>query len=630
MESDVAGGVASDVAFGLVGGLVFGLASNMANGVASDVASCVMFGAAVGVIVGVMDSVVFGVMVGVMDGVITGVAVSVASILGYFRFITYPINAALSTTAYFKANRNPQTAFRAWRWCPISWNEVIWLPLPYLSDLLVLMTKQHREEGFRQIAFVAAERTLQRRAVLSALAEIAVSDLQAKTPQELASISETLKWTTNAPAELPKELTEALPQFDRIAQQVGQSIELRSQNRKRKALDQALSELQSLQKSLIVTRGKLVPRLLQVANEWQALIKASRQALQSDIEARGEIPNPFVFGTPVTESEYNVFTGRQDIVGHIEESLLNAANLPTLLLFGPRRMGKTSILNQLPRLLGPDFAPAMVDCQAPAVRESANALLRYISEAMSEALQRRRILIDPLSVEALKSEPFGFFEKWLTNVEKALPEQMRVLLCLDEYERLQTALDAGWGADVLDLLRNTFQHRRRIAMMFTGAHRFAELGPAWTDRFISARNIRVSFLKPDEVVPLLTKPIPDFDMTYADGALEGIISATNGQPFLIQGIGFELVQFMNEGKRKQATIADVEEAISRTLSSGDAYFFNVWSDAGEDGQAILQAIATSSPVPNFPKAMRWLKDHDVLTTEGRFAVPIVERWVKTI
>lgn len=461
------------------------------------------------------------------------------------------------------------------------------------------------------------------------MTEIAVSDLYVTTAPELANISETLKWTTNAPAELPKELTDALPQFDRIAQQVGQSIELRSPNRKRDALNRALSELESLQKSLIVAHGKLAPRLLQIANEWQALIKAEQRALQADIEARREIPNPFVFGNPVIESEYNVFTGRQDIAGQVEETFLNSKSLPTLLLFGPRRMGKTSILNQLPRLLGPDFAPAMVDCQAPAVRENASALLRYISEAMSEVLHRRRILIDPLSVEALKNEPFGVFEKWLTKVEKALPEQMRVLLCLDEYERLQTALDAGWGADVLDLLRNTFQHRRRIAMMFTGAHRFAELGPAWTDRFISARNIRVSFLKPDEVVPLLTKPVPDFDMTYADGALQVILSATNGQPFLIQGIGFELVQFLNEGKRKQAAIADVEEAISRTLSSGDAYFFNVWSDAGEDGQAILQAVATSSPVPNFPKAMRWLKDHDVLTVEGHFAVPMVERWVKT-
>jgi hypothetical protein len=36
---------------------------------------------------------------------------------------------------------------------------------------------------------------------------------------------------------------------------------------------------------------------------------------------------------------------------------------------GPRRAGKSNILNQLPRLLGPDFAPATLDCQEPAVTD---------------------------------------------------------------------------------------------------------------------------------------------------------------------------------------------------------------------------------------------------------------------
>ena len=96
-----------------------------------------------------------------------------------------------------------------------------------------------------------------------------------------------------------------------------------------------------------------------------------------------------------------------------------------------------------------------------------------------------------------------------------MPEGMRALLCLDEYERLQTAVDAGWGAPFLDALRHTIQHRPRIALMFTGSHTFAELGPAWTDRFISARRVRVGLLTRDEVEPLLTRPIPEFDMTYA-------------------------------------------------------------------------------------------------------------------
>ena len=52
-------------------------------------------------------------------------------------------------------------------------------------------------------------------------------------------------------------------------------------------------------------------------------------------------------------------------------------------------MGKTSILKQLPRLLGPDFAPALVDCQNAAVTESVATLLRYLSRALSAGVQRR-------------------------------------------------------------------------------------------------------------------------------------------------------------------------------------------------------------------------------------------------
>lgn len=177
---------------------------------------------------------------------------------------------------------------------------------------------------------------------------------------------------------------------------------------------------------------------------------------------------------------------------------------------GRPRHGKSSILKQLPRLLGPDLAPALLDCQNPAVaggEASTASLLRSRSAALSEGLQRRRVSVKPLAAEELAREPLAAFDAWLARVEQAMPAGMRALLCLDEYERLQRALDAGWGGDVLDALRHTLQHRPRFVLLFTGAHTFAELGPAWTDRFISARRVRVSFLQPDDVRPLLTKPI---------------------------------------------------------------------------------------------------------------------------
>jgi hypothetical protein len=642
VAADVAGGLAFGVAGGVAGGLAFGAAigavgsgTGYAAGVAAgSTAGGVAFGVAVGAERSAFD-VAVGVAVGVASGVAGGVAFGAAAgaiagtlvLLTYFRLMVYPFELALSAATYFTGRWRSRAVAQAWRWCPVAWDEVIWLPLPFAGGLLALLAKQDREEGFKQIAFVAAERPLQTRVAASALSEVAAADLKAKSLSQLADVTERLSWTTDAPAGLPDELAATLPRLDRVAQHVGQYLTLHSPYRKGEALGRAVKEVESLQQSLIAARGRFAPRLLQVVNEWRGLLDAERDKLKTLAEASREIPNPFVYGNAVVETEHNVFTGRRDVVRQIEASLLGAAQAPTLLLQGPRRMGKTSILNQLPRLLGPDFAPAVVDCQNPAVTGSEATLLRYLSKALSEGLRRRRVSVEELRAQQLAREPYAVFDEWLERVERAMPAGMRALLCLDEYERLQSALDAGWGAPLLDSLRHTFQHRPRVVLMFTGAHTFQELGPAWTDRFISARRMRVSFLRRKDVELLLTKPIPEFDMTYAPGALDALVAATSCHPFLTQAVAFELVQLMNEAQRREATTADVEEAVGRALVSGDAYFVNVWGDAGAEGQAILRALAAGETPPDFTAARAWLREHDVIGADGDFAVKMMRRWV---
>src|SRR5262249_40256619 len=157
-----------------------------------------------------------------------------------------------------------------------------------------------------------------------------------------------------------------------------------------------------------------------------------------------------------------IFTGRRDVACQIEEHLLGGAQVPTLLLHGPRRMGKSSLLNQLPRLLGPRFAPALVDCQAPAVSESTATMLRYLSESVSQSPHRLRIPVAPLTSADLASEPFTRFMDWVEDVESRLSLEMRVLICLDEYESLQRALDDGWGSLLFDTLRHVIQHQPHL------------------------------------------------------------------------------------------------------------------------------------------------------------------------
>jgi hypothetical protein len=620
-------------------GYAIGTAFSVAGGLGAGIALGISYGVTYGLTFGAMGGIAFGLAfrwaLGMNSSAEAGMAAGIAFAVGfplvfsltYFRLLTYLFDVALSASSYLMARRWPHYTMKAWRWCPVYWNEVIWLPLPFVDKLLILLVKQDREEGFRQIAFVAAERRLQRRAAFTALVELAITDLRTESIPEMADVTDNLNWITDTSAELPSELAAAWQRFDRTAQHVGQYLSLHSIYRKSEALSHALAEVTSLQRSLIASTGRFSPRMLKVANDWRALLEKERENIQVRVKSSQEIPNPFIFGNPVVETEHNVFTGRGDIVRQIEASLLGSMQTPTLLLYGPRRMGKTSILNQLPRLLGPDFTPAIVDCQNPAVTESRNTLLRYLSRSICDGLQRRHLKGEQLAASTLSDEPFTAFDEWLSDIELKMPARMRILLCLDEYERLQVALDAGWGGAFLDALRHLLQHRARIALMFTGAHTFQELGPAWTDRFISARRVKVSFLKREEVHLLLTKPIPEFNMAYEEGALDAIFTGTNGQPFLTQAVAFELVQLINEQHRKSASIIDIEEATNRALVTGGEYFANLWSDAGEQGQATLIDKAKGEKRYDPHEAQKWLFEHDILNEAGEIVVPMVKQWI---
>jgi uncharacterized ubiquitin-like protein YukD/MFS family permease len=302
MVFGVVGGVACGVASDVFVGMVFGMIFSAATGIPFGVAFGVVYGLALGVafstgyfmVGGVKGGLGLGVMFGVVGGAVNGVAGGIAGCVAlwfsYFRLFTYPFDVALSLVAYTYGNQSPQNVERAWRLCPVAWNEVVWLPLPFAAKLLTMITKQDRKEGFRQIAFVAAERRLQKQVASHASEEIAINDLQATSIKQLAAFTHELDWTTIAPSELPEVLVAALPRFDGAAQHVDQYLMLKRNHHKGEALKRALAELAGLQKRLIAAHGWLAARLLLRANEWRALLEVEQKTFVANSTASREIP----------------------------------------------------------------------------------------------------------------------------------------------------------------------------------------------------------------------------------------------------------------------------------------------------------------------------------------------------
>src|SRR5262249_10867712 len=125
-------------------------------------------------------------------------------------------------------------------------------------------------------------------------------------------------------------------------------------------------------------------RFYPILLQWRTIIADHLRALTALASVRQEIDSPYIIGVPLTVQQ-DIFVGRTDVSARIEH-LLSDRRHPSLLLYGQRRMGKTSLLNNLGRLLPTTIVPLFVDLQGPASQASDHAGLLYnIARSMGDS-----------------------------------------------------------------------------------------------------------------------------------------------------------------------------------------------------------------------------------------------------
>ncbi len=600
----------------------------------------------------------WGVGVGWVLAVLAGVESTAAFlfpfVVGYFRLEWYVIDAGATLVQFIAARWNPTAARDYFRNSPIHWREPIWVPLIGLKPFLRLLDEQDVHAAFEECLFVILERPTQARIGRGALMEITARRLQSlNTVQEIAQAAEAFPgWQAEAAklgvgrARLPAVLGRAVEGLATLSQHAAQHLTATLPHNRRRAVERLRQEADELAESLALESGGVARLFGAVARKWGGVAAARLAEIEQTDGAGDFIANPYVFGQPIEETETNLFVGRRDVVREIETSLLGTAQKPALVLWGPRRMGKTSVLLQLPRLLGPRFAAAFLDMQGVQVRESVGAFFHSVASAAVAALARRNVEIEGPDESALSSSPFGAFAAWLAEVEERLGEERYLLLCLDEFERLEASIRAGkLPEELMDQIRHTIQHHSQIVLLFAGSHRPDEMELNWPDALISTRLVRVSYLREDEARQLITEPVPGFGASYLPGSVEQILSVTRCQPNLVQAVCYELVNVLIAEGRREVRREDVDRAVEQAFETAHLYFAETWRQMGELQQNLLATIsrrtegvatdelvvAAEAEQSEAAAALMGLEGRSVVeqvSGRWRFAVPMVGEWVR--
>lgn len=492
--------------------------------------------------------------------------------------------------------------------------------------------------------------------------------LRAKDTYEISQID----WRTAAQEiEDDEKLRQVVGALSAISTQVERAIESTADLVKMDTMWKVNERIVLLTRALTHNRevgGPLGLIFTRVITHWGDLLVQAGEQIRA-ARASGPVANPYVIGNPVLGA---LFVGREGTMRRLEELWGPAAQCPSVVLYGHRRMGKTSILQNLKDLKIPG-RPIIVDFNMQAigwVQSTGEFLyglaLRLYDAAAAKGLQP---LDEPEESGFMNGRHYLAFSRYLHTID-GVRDGHRFFIAVDEFESIEQQIDEGRiSADLLGACRAAFQRHPWFVMVFAGLHRLEELrADYWNPLFGSVTAIEVDFLSPLAARKLITSPSPDFQIDYDKEAIDSIIALTHGQPYLIQLICHSLVSRYNQQVVETEALvppprrfsrADVDAVVGAPalFLDGTAYFRGVWSQAGQGppGQtAVLRALApaaaglplsvlgtaTGLDEEVLGAALRTLERHAVVTpfsdedglpggTSARYAITVelMRRWV---
>lgn len=641
ITAGVAGGIAEGISVGIgrgiVGGIMFGVVSGIVLGIIEGAAVGLTRGIAFGVAGGAVCTAI-GITVGIKISIAFGIFWGISFIIFVLRLYYYPVHIFLTWI-------NPD--LRWYHYHPVVWDDLCTIQFRGLNKLLVQYAEKKPAEGLDEI-----ERLIKDYPSQQTEGWYAKVVLLARVSQQYSDLTQ----LNELVVELPRGNKGFGGRIALLRNRIGEIIRmqtiLNTINRPffREPTAQSIySQIDSFRHNLDGIPKDLVSEFRAAADRW--LLIAERQLAEAQsITTREATPQVFRAGDPVNRDQ-EAFVSRNSVVGELEQQIMSSNGCPGLMLFGRRRIGKSSILRNLTGFLPNDVITASVSMQNPKMFTSEDSAVRSITVEV-------RHRIPDLAVASEASADLIEFYSFLTECDLKLEETgKRLLLTVDEYETIDKKIgEAVFTTHLLDTIRESIQNHRRITWIFAGSHEIDELKNAdWTSYLVSARTIEVPNFTLAETQVLLTDPLkhsslwqnnpdkrPRFDAAFWGEASDGcgidrVHAEAGGWPHLVQLIAETLVDLINE---EEATINTVnhnlmERALDRAIVRGHNVLYELLrreSFLPGEWEYIygFRRSETQKP-PHDERVAVSLRRRSLVTEENglwQLRVPLMARWLR--
>ena len=266
--------------------------------------------------------------------------------------------------------------------------------------------------------------------------------------------------------------------------------------------------------------------------------------------------NPYIAGAPILQQER--FFGRQDLLHYVLRRIGNNS----VMLYGERRIGKTSFQHRLRRCLSRlddpvhEFHPVFVDLQGTPQERFFATLAAEIFHELAPRIEG----VDPPSTLGHDSYGYRDLVRDIHGVLRVLKgrtdKKVKLVLQIDEVDELNE-----YDPRINQRLRSLFMRAfaDNLVSVVSGVSikkQWEREGSPWYNFF---QEVEVKPLDAAEARELIEAPVKGI-FSFESGISDEIVRRTRAKPYLIQRLCSVLVDFMHEEGRQRITAEDLEAA----------------------------------------------------------------------
>ena len=331
--------------------------------------------------------------------------------------------------------------------------------------------------------------------------------------------------------------------------------------------------------------------LFEIKNE--NIDKKDKELEQKSIikNSKIQLNNPYMSKDQVGGSD--AFVGRISILRNIQRLTKTSSNDNALILYGQRRIGKTSILYEIEKKLSKKNNNIVIYINLhDKASLSFENFIKYFNNLL---ISKASIPTEFINKQEKKNDLIESGYDFFSNFIKQLSDDKSVIFLFDEFNAIDRPIHEQTVSYYLPYFKKIISlQSKQIKFIFVISKKPEYMSSIYLSLFKGIKQVQMTTMTNDETEMIIRLSEKNKTLKWSEDTISKIQTYTGGHPYITQLLCHSIWKKIYEDKQNSipaVQLIDIEDVISKTMNNSSNFFQWIWDDFKPSERVVASALA---------------------------------------